>query len=197
MFTHAVRLPRNHLLVLQSRPSEIAQDRYIQAEELFAEFTAKIYKIIGNTDSVPGCPLTTTYENKMAKCRLDDTVKNDPSKCARTGNTAAGTTSSSTSTTNTTEKAAPDKSGCLIFKAKGIMPTIDQPDTKKRICAGHARDGVFCKRVQRCPMIHNNNPTTWSPSTAKAWCKLVEDTAELEWHPTVDVEQLKARCNEA
>jgi hypothetical protein len=95
------------------------------------------------------------------------------------------------------KKTTPDKSGCLIFKAKGIMPTIDQPDTKKRICAGHARDGVVCKQGQRCPMIHNNNPTTWSPATAKAWLKLVEDTPELEWHHTVDVEQLKARCNEA
>ncbi|KAL3800813.1 hypothetical protein HJC23_001650 [Cyclotella cryptica] len=137
------------------------------------------------------------YENKLAKRQLDDASKSDQNKRARLGSTTQSGTSNATAPTASTEKPTPDKSGCLIFKAMGIMPTIDQPDTKKRICAGNAREGVFCKRGARCPMIHNNNPTTWHPATVKARAKLVENTPNLEWHSTVDRDQIKARSNEA
>ena len=46
-------------------------------------------------------------------------------------------------------------------------------------------------------MIHNNKPMIWAPATAKTWCKLVDDTPDLEWHHTVNMNQLMTQCNEA
>ena len=175
------------LLALNGDFGSIKINTLVQALELKEEILQKVLRIVSNTDSVPHCTLNSSIESKAAQKRLAD-IKSPATPPAEPKRAKS----------EPTKREPHDTFGCLIYRKKEAMPTVQESDPKKRVCAPHVRDGMYCKKRHRgCLSIHSNEPETWPIPVLRAWVDLVEREPDLHWHSNVEQDRIKARLESA
>ena len=187
LVTSPICQPRNVILLLEGKSDKIDVTKYREAAAVLSEAKTKWSRIITMVDSVPDSAIFANFD--AAKKRKTDTT--DPAKEAKKVRPAADTDKVATTKTEKAEKEKILKKGCIVYKASGAMPMVDEDDPKKRICAAHHRDGVMCSR-KTCPMIHELDPTKWAPETLKKWSALIEATDSMSWHSSVDTAKVRS-----
>ena len=180
----------NPIHALRGDANKIRTDALRSALALKNEILDRATRIVTNTESVPGCNLNTSIDNKLAKRKMDEQRKTE----VKTFTEADIKRIKAEAQKEVAKMSFPDTSGCLVYDKPGNMPSIAQPDPKKRLCAAYAREGFSCKRRGgKCPMIHNKHPPTWPLWLLKPWLEQVDKTEGLSWSASVDVPALKAK----
>ena len=181
---HVSQISKNVLFALSGEVAKIKVDYLKRAEHHKNEVLDKLMRIVQNTDTVPNCSLNTSMTEKAAAAKdkrktpeADAHPKVTPDKRLK--------------------KADLDLSGCLIYPAGTNMPTVTEANPSHRLCTPHIRKGLACTREGRCPCIHEKDPMKWSIPTLKAWMDLVDANKQLNWDPSVNMEQLKNRIASA
>jgi hypothetical protein len=163
----------------------------------------KLDGFFSGTDIIPNCAIATQLEHTRAKRQLEDAqakqaeskrIKAEKDELQRLRVESSNNTRGNNPSRS--KDAEEDKSGPIIFKAGKMMPTVDEADPTKRLCAGHIRNGASCKghKKGKCASIHNKDPMTWDLHILKAWLAKVEETPDMEWAPHIDVAALKAKA---
>jgi hypothetical protein len=179
--------------------------KFKQANALANEMFEKLDGFFTGTDWIPTCAIATQIEHIKAKRQLEEAqAKQAETKRAKAKREELQRLRTESSVVNggrnnnlgRNKEADEDKSGPIIFKVGTMMPTVDEADPSKRLCAGHIRNGASCKghKKGKCASIHNKDPMTWDIAILKAWLAKVEETPDMEWAPHVDVAALKTRA---
>jgi hypothetical protein len=178
--------------------------KFKQANNLANEMFEKLDGFFTGTDTIPNCVIATQLEHARAKRQLEEAqskqaeskrIKAEKEELQRL-RTEPGGTNGRNNTSGKGKDTDEDKSGPIIFKVGAMMPTVDEADPSKRLCAGHIRNGASCKghKKGKCASIHNKDPMTWDLNILKAWLAKVEETQDMEWAPHIDVAALKTRA---
>ena len=186
LVTAPLRQPKNLISLLQGNLEDMDIAKYDEAHDILTEAKTKWNRIVGQVVSVPDCQIFTNYE--ASKKRKPE---NDGDAAAKKAKLAADKEKSAADKAAKAEHAKAAKRGCIVYKASGAMPMIDEADPKKRMCGGFHRDGVIC-RHPNCPMRHELDPTKWEPTCLKKWNDLIEATSAMSWHDSVDVAKIKS-----
>jgi hypothetical protein len=75
---------------------------------------------------------------------------------------------------------ADDLSGTLIYTGSDMMPSVNEANPARRLCAACQRIGCNCPRGSTCKMIHDLDITKWPNATFAKWSALVDQTPDLD-----------------
>jgi hypothetical protein len=178
--------------------------KFKQANNLANEMFEKLDGFFTGTDTIPNCVIATQLESTRAKRQLEDAqakqaeskrIKAEKEELQRL-RTETGGANGRNNTNGKGKDNDEDKSGPIIFKVGAMMPTVDEAEPSKCLCAGHIRNGASCKghKKGKCAFIYNKDPMTWDLNILKAWLAKVEETPDMEWAPHIDVAALKAKA---